>query len=58
MDPRISLLLHHLTAAKRLAEKDPRHGMVAYLLELAIIEVEEECERQNSNQTDRSDDAV
>ncbi|MBA9035944.1 hypothetical protein [Rhizobium leguminosarum] len=47
MDPEISLLLHHLTAAKKLAEKDPRHGMVAYLLELAIIEVEELCERSS-----------
>jgi hypothetical protein len=58
MDPKISHLLYHLTAAKRLAEKDSRHQMVAYLLELAIVDVEEECDHQSSTQTGRSDDAV
>ncbi|MBY5551289.1 hypothetical protein HFO61_31620 [Rhizobium leguminosarum] len=54
MGPELSLLIDELTAAKAITEKNGRRRMLAYLLELAIVDAEEERERQHANHTDRS----
>ncbi|NEK17691.1 hypothetical protein [Rhizobium leguminosarum] len=49
MNPKLSLLIDELTAAKAIMEKDGRRRMLAYLLELAIIDAEQARERTRSN---------
>ncbi|MGO4139302.1 hypothetical protein ACEQ6A_32875 [Rhizobium brockwellii] len=49
MDPKLSLLINELTAAKAISEKGERRRMLAYLQELAIIDAERERERTRLN---------
>lgn len=52
MERKLSLLIDLLKVAKAIAKKDARRRMVAYLLDLAIVEAEEERERQRLSHVD------
>ncbi|GAA3075317.1 hypothetical protein GCM10010520_23050 [Rhizobium viscosum] len=52
MERKISLFIDLLNAAKTIAEKDARRQMLVYLLDLAIVDAEEERERQRLSHAD------